>query len=135
MIRFTGWGGATILGAVDSRSAEVSQPIENPEEPQQRRYDYGPGTTVGGAATLFVAGRSIAALMYEGRHIHVADGVRANHFLHWTRVDLRLPMTKQTAFGVLGEYFVRTTHFQDATQTKQSFHFPQIAIAFIWSPS
>ena len=83
-----GWGGLTVLGAVDSLPLGV---IEKPQEQEPkagqgvsegpRYYDYGPGSDFGGLARLTHDGRDIALFFYVGRQIYSLDGVRANHFL------------------------------------------------------
>jgi Domain of unknown function (DUF3943) len=91
-----GWGGLTVLGAVDSLPLGVT---ERPEEETSsagqgvsegpRYYDYGPGSDFGTLARLTRDGREVLLFFYVGRQIYSLDGVRANHFLQHTRVDRR----------------------------------------------
>ena len=139
-----GWGGLTVLGAVDSLPLGVTEPP--PEEPETasggqgvsegpRFYDYGPGSNFGATANFSRAGRPFAVLFYEGRHLYSLDGVRANHFLQRARVDLLLPLRGSFGVGVSGEYFDRQTFFQDAEHTRTRYHYPQVRVYVTWRVS
>jgi hypothetical protein len=142
-VRISGWGGLTALGAVDSLPADLDERPEeeepSPESPGQgvsegpRFYDYGPGAVFGGGAHFARDGRVFASATYEGHHLYTLDGVRANHLLHQARVDLRAPLRGAFGIGVTGEYFDRRTFYQDAAQTKKTFHFPQFRAYLTWS--
>ena len=140
-----GWGGVTILGAVDSIPlAEVGQPIA-PEEPEDeagqgvstgpRFYDYGPGGNFGGFVDLQRNRRPFVRFEYEAHHLYVLDGVRANHFLQRLRGDLRLPLRGQLGVGVTGEFFDRRTFYQVPGVTRARFHYPQFRAFLTWSTS
>ncbi len=83
-----------------------------------RYYDYGPGGNFGFAAEFARDGRPWVVFGYEGRHLFSLDGVRANHFLQRTRVDLLLPLRGSLGFGASGEYLKRHTYYQDADRTE-----------------
>ena len=98
---FMGWGGLTVLGAIDSLPLGITERPEKPEpgpgggqgvSEGPRFYDYGPGATFGASALFSRDRRPFAAVLYEGRHLYSLDGVRANHFLQRTRLDLLLPL-------------------------------------------
>ena len=137
-----GWGGMTVLGAVDSLPLGVEE-IPEEEEPEDggagqgvsegpRYYDYGPGTTFGGTARLRV-GRLLSTLFYEGRHLYSLDGVRANHLLQRGRLDLVVPLRGAFGLGATAEYFDRRTFFQDVDDTKKTYHYPQFRAFLTWS--
>jgi hypothetical protein len=137
-----GWGGLTVLGAVDSLPLGVEE-IPEEEEPEDggagqgvsegpRYYDYGPGTTFGGTARLRV-GRMLSTLFYEGRHLYSLDGVRANHLLQRGRLDLVVPLRGAFGLGATAEYFDRRTFFQDVDDTKKTYHYPQFRAFLTWS--
>jgi hypothetical protein len=139
-----GWGGLTVLGAIDSLPADLE---ERPEEEEKegdgqqgvsegpRFYDYGPGSNFGVTANLSRNGRNHAVFFYEGRHLYSLDGVRANHFLQRARLDVLLPLRGPLGLGVSGEYFDRRTYYQDAARTTKKFHYPQFRAFFTWSVS
>jgi hypothetical protein len=134
-----GWGGPTVLGAVDSLPLGITErPPEQESSAGQgvsegpRYYDYGPGAIFGAAANIARDGQPFALVSYEGRNIYSLDGVRANHLLHRTRVDLVLPLRGPVGLGVSGEYFARHTFFQDAAHTEQRYHYPQLRAYFTW---
>jgi len=138
-----GWGGLTVLGAIDSLPIGLS---EIPEEEESgdggqgvsegpRYYDYGPGSDFGVTAQFRHNDRPFAVLFYEGRHLYSLDGVRANHFLQRSRIDLMLPLKGAFGMGFTGEYFDRRTFYQDAERTKVSYRYPQLRAYFTWSLS
>jgi Domain of unknown function (DUF3943) len=138
-----GWGGLTVLGAIDSLPLGLT---EIPEEEESgdagqgvsegpRYYDYGPGSNFGVTANLSRNNRPFATLSYEGRHLYSLDGVRANHFLQRGRVDLLLPLRGAFGVGATGEYFDRRTFYQDAARTRVSYHYPQVRVYFTWGLS
>jgi hypothetical protein len=141
-LTLAGWGGMTVLGAVDSLPLGVD---ERPEEEAgdagqgvsegPRYYDYGPGANFGGNATLARQGRTLATFMYEGRHLYSLDGVRANHFLQRMRADFMVPLRGALGLGVSGEYFDRRTFYQDDARTIRRHHYPQVRAYFTWSVS
>jgi hypothetical protein len=139
---FMGWGGATVLGAVDNLPLGVTErppPEESGTGAGQgvsegpRFYDYGPGGTFGALATFTRDRRIFAALFYEGRHIYSLDGVRANHFLQRARVDLVLPLRGALGLGASGEYFFRQTFYQDEDLSQLEYRYPQFRAYFTWS--
>jgi hypothetical protein len=88
---FSGWGGLTALGAVDSlgvgtQSAGGSS--SGSEEEEARLYDYGPGSNFGVSAVFARNGHIFAAVFYQAHHLFILDGARANHLLQQGRVDL-----------------------------------------------
>jgi hypothetical protein len=138
-----GWGGLTVLGAVDSKPLPGTEQVPAEPDPGEeagqgvsvgpRFYDYGPGTTFGGLATLRRDGRTFFTISYEAHHLHVLDGVRANHLLQHARADLRVPLPGSLGIGVTAEYFDRRTYYQEPGVSPGEFHFPQIRTALIWS--
>jgi hypothetical protein len=134
-----GWGGLTVLGAVDSLPLGVT---EKPEEGAPtagqgvsegpRFYDYGPGSDFGGLARLTRDGRDIAMFFYVGRQIYSLDGVRANHFLQHARVDLLFPLRGSLGIGTSGEFFHRRSYYQDAARTINTYHYPQVRAYLTW---
>jgi hypothetical protein len=134
-----GWGGLTVLGAVDSLPLGLTEKPEE-EEPSAgqgvsegpRFYDYGPGSDFGGLARLVRDGRDVALFFYVGRQIYSLDGVRANHFLQHARIDLLFPLRGPLGLGVSGEYFDRRSYYQDPENTKQRYHYPQLRAYFTW---
>jgi len=128
-----GWGGLTVLGAVDSLPLGVTEkPEEGPSNAGQgvsegpRFYDYGPGSDFGGLARLTRDGRDIALFFYVGRQIYSLDGVRANHFLQHARVDLLFPLRGPLGLGTSAEFFSRRSYYQDAEHTLKTYHYPQL---------
>ena len=141
---FLGWGGLTVLGAVDSLPLGITERPEEPEAPEEpgggqgvsegpRFYDYGPGSTFGASALFSRDRRPFAALFYEGRHLYSIDGVRANHFLQRVRLDLLLPLRGSLGFGVSGEYFFRQSFYQDEDRTQVEYRYPQFRTYLTWS--
>jgi hypothetical protein len=134
-----GWGGLTVLGAVDSLPLGVTEKPED-ETPSAgqgisegpRFYDYGPGSDFGMLARLTHNGRDHALFFYVGRQIYSLDGVRANHFLQHARVDLLLPVRGSLGLGVSGEYFDRRSYYQDVAGTTLKYHYPQVRAYFTW---
>jgi hypothetical protein len=138
---FLGWGGLTVLGAVDSLPLGITERPEEPEEPGgeqgvsegPRFYDYGPGATFGASASFSRDRRPFAVLFYEGRHLYSLDGVRANHFLQRSRVDLLLPLRGSLGLGVSGEYFFRQSFYQDEDNSQLEYRYPQFRAYLTWS--
>jgi hypothetical protein len=138
-----GWGGVTVLGAVDSLPLGVEAPP--PDEPEgdagqgvsegPRFYDYGPGWTFGGGAVLNRNGRALAAAVYEGRTLYSLDGVRANHLLQRLRLDFNMPLRGRLGIGATGELFDRRSFYQDDARTIRRYHYPQFRVYFTWGLS
>ena len=134
-----GWGGLTVLGAVDSLPLGVTEKPEE-EEPSAgqgvsegpRFYDYGPGSDFGTLARITRDGREMLLFFYVGRQIYSLDGVRANHFLQHTRVDLLLPLHGPLGLGASAEYFHRRSYYQDAESTIKTYHYPQLRAYLTW---
>jgi len=134
-----GWGGLTVLGAVDSLPLGLT---EKPEEQEPsagqgvsegpRFYDYGPGSDFGALARLTRDNRDMVMLFYEGRHLYSLDGVRANHFLQRMRLDLHVPLRGQVGIGASGEFFHRRSYYQDEASTGQGYHYPQVRAYLTW---
>ena len=138
-----GWGGLTVLGAIDSLPLGLE---EIPEEEESgdagqgvsegpRYYDYGPGGNFGATVNFSHNNRNFVTLFYEGRHLYSLDGVRANHFLQRGRVDLLLPLKGALGVGATGEYFDRRTFYQDATRSRVNYRYPQLRIYLTWGLS
>jgi hypothetical protein len=141
-LQVLGWGGLTVLGAIDSLPLGLTE--KPPEEGQgnagqgvsegPRYYDYGPGGNFGATATLMRDGNPLAVFSYDGRHLYSLDGVRANHFLQRVRLDLLLPLRGAFGLGGSAEYFNRRTYYQDADRTVVGYHYPQLRGYFTWKP-
>jgi len=141
-MRLVGWGGLTVLGAVDSVPLVAPAPVqtEQPESGQgisegPRTFDYGPGSTYGGAAVFAHGERAFAVATIEGRHLFVVDGVRANHLLQRIRLDLLAPLRGTIRAGVTGEYLKRHTFYKDAAESKAVFGYTQISVYIAWGIS
>jgi Domain of unknown function (DUF3943) len=139
---FIGWGGLTVLGAVDSLPLGISERPARPEpgpgggqgvSEGPRFYDYGPGSTFGAIAHFSRDRRIFAALLYEGRQLYSLDGVRANHFLQRGRVDLLLPLRGALGIGASGEYFFRQSFYQDEERSQLEYRYPQFRAYLTWS--
>jgi hypothetical protein len=145
-----GWGGLTVLGAIDSLPLGLTEVPEEEEEEEgegegegagqgvsegPRYYDYGPGGSFGATAIFFHKNQPFATFFYEGRHIYSLDGVRANHFLQRGRIDLMVPLKGALGLGVTGEYFDRRTFYQDADRSRVNYHYPQLRTYFTWRVS
>ena len=133
-----------VLGAVDSIPLEGVAPEEEPpagEDPGQgvsegpRYYDYGPGFLFGSRAVLGYKRMPVAAFLYETHHLKSLDGIRANHLLQQTRLDLLAPLRGPVGLGVSWEYFDRRTFFQDESRETRKFHFPQFRAFLTWKIS
>lgn len=135
-----GWGGLTVLGAVDSLPLGVNEEPEDETESSAgqgvsegpRFYDYGPGSDFGTLARLTHDGREVVLFFYVGRQIYSLDGVRANHFLQQTRADLLLPLHGPLGVGASAEYFHRRSYYQDADRTIKTYHYPQVRVYLTW---
>jgi hypothetical protein len=137
-----GWGGVTLLGAVDSvppgEEPVETEPVEDAGQGVStgpRFYDYGPGTKFGGFVNLRRDGRNLIGFTYNAYHLHVLDGVRANHLLQRLRADLNVPLRGRLGLGVTGEFFDRRTFYQQEGVPRAHFHFPQFRVALTWSTS
>ena len=137
-----GWGGLTVLGAVDSLPLGITERPPPPEpgpgggqgvSEGPRFYDYGPGATFGATALFSRDRHPFAALLYEGRHLYSLDGVRANHFLQRARLDLIFPVRGAFGLGVSGEYFFRQSFYQDEDRSQLEYRYPQFRAYFTWS--
>ena len=137
---FSGWGGLTALGAVDSIGAPGKEPSD-PDNPIQgesiddRPYDYGPGSLFGGSALFARDGRIFAVIFYQAHHLYSLDGARANHLLQQGRVDLLLPVKGDWGAGVSAEYFDRRTFFKSPDERVEDLHFPQLRVYLTWTIS
>jgi hypothetical protein len=120
---FGGWGGVTVLGAVDSvgQSNTPTQTGHEGEDEGPRQYDYGPGSTFGGIARLLLNDRNLTSVRYQGYQIYVMDGLRANHVLQRFQVDFDVPVHKHWAIGTAGEFFYRKTYFNAGGETSEKF--------------
>ena len=141
-----GWGGVTVLGAVDSLPFGVTEVPEEHEDPEgespgqgvstgPRFYDYGPGTNFGAFFSLRRDGRPFFTLAYEAHHLYVLDGVRANHLLQRGRADLKVPIKGRIGVGVAAEFFDRRTFYQTPGTTPARFQFPQFRAFLTWTGS
>lgn len=129
------WGGATLLGAVDSRTrSQAAPPQPGRDEDRARRYDYGPGSNFGASAGLRRDNRLVVTAMYKVHHLYVLDGVQANHLLQRVRTDVLVPVGSRLGLGVSGEFFDRRTFYQASIETAR-FHYPQFRAYLAWHAS
>ena len=135
------FGGATILGAVDSipPGVEIVEPDPDPEGAQgvstgPRYYDYGPGANAGAYLTLTRNQRLFFAASYELHHLHILDGYRAEHVLQRLRADVIVPIKGKLGAGVAGEFFDRTTYYSPG-QERVRYRFPQVRFYLSWRVS
>jgi hypothetical protein len=136
-----GGGGVTVLGAVDSIPLEGITP--EPEPPPDagqgvstgpRFYDYGPGGSLTGTLVLRRDARIFLNATWELYHLHVLDGVRANHVLQRARLDFLWPLKGALGIGGSTEFFSRRTFYaNDAGEA--NYHFPQYRIFLTWTAS
>jgi len=141
-----GWGGVTVLGAVDSLPPGATPGEPPPEEPTDpdagqgvstgpRFYDYGPGTNFGGLFFLRHGARPFLLFSYEAHHLYIVDGIRANHLLQRMRLDLRAPLKGRVGIGGAAEFFDRRTYYQTEGVAAGKFRFPQVRLYLTWSAS
>ena len=118
-----GWGGVTVLGAVDRLDIPTDQPVtvEAEEGEGDRTYDYGPGSTFGGIVRLLLNNRNLLSAQYQGYQIYVVDGLRANHVLQRLEIMLDVPVHKSWAVGTAGEFFYRKTYFNAGGEQTEKF--------------
>jgi hypothetical protein len=120
-----GTGGSTILGAVDAL-------LRPADEVPERKYDYGPTLRFGGVLELQHAEVTIVRLMYQGYQLNVVDGTRAFHVLQRGQLDVRIPIVRQFALGMTGEFFFRKAYFSpDGNRTAET---SQLRLFAAWSP-
>jgi hypothetical protein len=139
-VSILGWAGLTVLGAIDSLPVGITErpPEQEAEDGQQgvsegpRYYDYGPGSTFGAVAQFSRDRHPFATVFYEGRHLYSLDGVRVNHFLQRTRLDVLLPLRGAFGLGVSGEYFFRQSFYQDEERSQLEYRYPQFRAYFTW---
>ncbi|HET9360573.1 MAG TPA: DUF3943 domain-containing protein [Vicinamibacterales bacterium] len=134
-----GWGGLTILGAVDSLPLGGVPVTESPPSSSEdghstepRFYDYGPGTNFGGFIDVRRDGRTFFTFAYDAHHIYVLDGVRANHLLQRLRADLMVPIRGRLGIAAAGEFFDRQTFYQDPLNSRARYHYPQFRLSLTW---
>jgi hypothetical protein len=135
-----GWGGVTILGAVDSLPSGLDERPERPPGSQgqgvsegPRFYDYGPGSNFGAFAQFSHRRRPFAVVSYEGRYLYSFDGVRANHVLQRVRADLLAPVRGPLGLGASAEFFDRRTYFAGEADGSARYRFPQVRVYLTWS--
>jgi len=135
-----GWGGVTILGAIDSIPlGGKTEEVVDPNAPQgvstgPRYYDYGPGGNLGAFFTIRRDRRPLLNIGYELHHLHILDGVRANHMLQRVRGDFMWPLKGSLGIGTTGEFFERRTFYAD-NQGQARYRFPQYRVYLTWSIS
>jgi hypothetical protein len=126
------WGGATLLGTVDSRARTQ---VGRPRAEAVRRYDYGPGLNFGASAGLRGDSRLAVTATYDVHHLYVLNGVQANHVLQRVRADLLVPVRGRLGLGVSGEFFDRRTFYQHDGGAQARFHYPQFRAYLTWHAS
>jgi hypothetical protein len=133
------FGGATILGAVDSIPPGVEKEEPDPDGEQgvstgPRYYDYGPGANAGAFFTLSRNQRAFFVASYELHHLHILDGYRAEHVLQRLRADIIVPIKGKLGAGFAGEFFDRTTYYSPGEE-KVRYRFPQVRFYLSWRVS
>jgi hypothetical protein len=136
-----GGGGVTVLGAVDSipLGGITPEPEPPPDAGQgvstgPRFYDYGPGANLLGNLLLRRRNTPFVALGWELHHLHVLDGVRANHVLTRARLDVTWPLKGALGIGGSTEFFTRKTYYADDAG-EANYHFPQYRVYLTWTIS
>ena len=136
-----GGAGITVLGAVDSIPLGGIVP-EEPPPPDAgqgvstgpRFYDYGPGGNLLANFILRRGNNNLVAFGYELHHLHVLDGVRANHVLQRARLDVTWPIKGAWGVGGSTEFFKRKTYYADDAG-EADYHFPQYRVFMTWTIS
>jgi hypothetical protein len=132
-LRLSASSGASVLGAVDSllpappEAGDPDAPFSNPES---RRYDYGPGFRVEGAAHLAVDRRIDATLSYYLYHVAVVDGFRSNQVLQRAHLDVQWQPARRVGLGFATEYFFRKAYFWAAGDRRD--RSPQFRVYVAW---
>lgn len=128
----TGAGGLTLLGAVNALA-----PPPDPNDPKgggadgTRDYDYGPGFRWSSLIQLSRQAQPYFTVAYQGYHVAVVDGVRANHVLQRLFMDARMSIRYSFSIGVAGEYFFRKAYFwSGGNRTDEA---PQLRAYIVWS--
>ena len=135
-----GGGGVTVLGAVDSIPLTGIVPEEPPPDAGQgvstgpRYYDYGPGANLVANFLLRRKNTQFVGFGYELHHLHVLDGVRANHVLQRARLDVTWPLKGALGIGGSTEFFSRRTYYADDAG-EANYHFPQYRVFLTWTIS
>jgi len=134
-------GGVTVLGAVDS--IPLTGIVEEPDPPPDagqgvstgpRFYDYGPGANLTATALFRRDARQVLLAQWELHHLHVLDGVRANHVLQRARLDFTWPVRGALGIGATTEFFSRRTFYADDAG-EANYHFPQYRVFLTWTLS
>jgi hypothetical protein len=127
-----GAGGLTFLGAVNTLAPPpVKDPPPGAGSDGTRPYDYGPGFRWSGFIQMSRRSQPYFTIAYQGYHVAVVDGTRANHVLQRLSVDARLPVRYSFSIGVAGEYFFRKAYFwESGNRTDES---PQLRAYIAWS--
>ena len=125
-------GGATVLGAVDPLLPPgEAAPDCDPEKVDERCYDYGPTLRWGGVLELQHSDVTVVRLMYQGYQLNVVDGRRAFHVLQRAQLDIRIPIVRQIALGMAGEFFFRKAYYWPAgTRSAET---SQLRLFVAWS--
>jgi hypothetical protein len=125
-----GAGGLTMLGAVNTVARPPLAEGEKAVEPE-RPYDYGPGFRWSGFIQMSRQTHPYFTIAYQGYHVAVVDGTRANHVLQRLYLDARVPVRYSLSIGVAGEYFFRKAYFwPEGNRTDES---PQLRAYVAWS--
>ena len=127
------WGGATLLGTVDSRAR--TQIGSAGDTATARRYDYGPGSNFGASAGLRRDNRLAVTATYDVHHLYVLNGAQANHVLQRVRADVLLPVHGRLGLGLSGEFFDRRTLYRHEGGDAARYHYPQFRAYLSWHAS
>jgi hypothetical protein len=117
-----GVGGPIVLGAITSPLLTATPEEEVAAEGNKRTYDFGPGAEIAGGAVLRAKGQPVARFTYGGfyiRSVSTIEGITANHYAQYLRLDVLLPLWRQLRLGVSGDYINRATYYKDLPDVHQ----------------
>jgi hypothetical protein len=116
----TAFGGAMVLGTIDSAA-----------EPQPARaFDYGPGATASGSATLTVRGVRVLGVHAAAWRLHTVTRGSANHVVSLFRVEGRVPVVRRVHVLVEAERTTRATSGQAGDELRAAY--PEVRAGLAW---
>ncbi len=120
-----------LLGAVNSDFAFLAEFPPGFEQERFREYDFGPGGGPAIGAGLFWKGRDVLTLRYRLTYLYtlngsVQEGDNAWHFVHWTRIIGKVPVSRNFGLGIDLGVFLRDSRYtceicRDVTQRNPEF--------------
>ena len=118
-----GVGGPIVLGAITSPLVDTNAVPAEGEEAVKRTYDFGPGVEVAAGAALRVRGFPVIRFSFGGfliRSTSSVEGVGAQHYAQFVRVDVLAPLWRQLRLGFSTDYFTRSVYYRDAPDVYQT---------------